>query len=88
MLPKHLYHHTPRSNQLMLKEAGFVEIEVSPFSVAGQFGAMVNNKRRARNQRMIPRQIFEVCAPAYRVFGLITGRGDFMSAWAKAPAAS
>lgn len=86
MLPKHLYHHTPRSTLLMLRKAGFVDIRVAPFSVASQFGAMVNNCRRHRSKPMIPAKLFLALAPLYRLFGLVTGRGDFMSAWAKAPA--
>ena len=87
MLPMHLFHHTPRSTRLMLQQAGFTDIVTQPFSVAGQFAAMVNNSRRDRGKPMIPPRVFLALAPLYRLFGLATGRGDFMSAWAKAPAA-
>ena len=84
MLPQHLFHHTPKSTALMLKAAGFEHIHVKPMSVARQFGAMYNNSRRARGKKMLSPRVFDALAPAYRLFCIVTRRGDFMSAWATA----
>ena len=45
-LPKHLYHHTPRSTSLMLRSAGFAPREVKPYAVIAQLSAMLDNRRR------------------------------------------
>jgi SAM-dependent methyltransferase len=85
VLPMHLYHHTPESTRLMLLKAGLIPMEVKPFAVPLHFGAMVNNARKAQGKSLIPSMVFQVLGPLYRLFGIATGRGDCISAWAKAP---
>jgi 2-polyprenyl-3-methyl-5-hydroxy-6-metoxy-1,4-benzoquinol methylase len=85
VLPMHLYHHTPKSTRLMLLKAGLIPMEVKAFSVPPHLGAMMNNARKAKGKGMIPTRVFDLLGPAYRLFGIATGRGDCISAWARAP---
>ena len=83
-LPRHLYHHTPRSTASMLRTAGFAPREVKPYAVIAQLSAMLEHRRRARGRAALP-QAFAVLAPAYRLLCLATRRGDFISACAVKP---
>jgi hypothetical protein len=43
----------------------------------------VNKMLEDRNRRTIPFTLFEILSPLYKVFGALTGKGDFMTVWAK-----
>jgi 2-polyprenyl-3-methyl-5-hydroxy-6-metoxy-1,4-benzoquinol methylase len=82
-LPKHIYHHTQSSVRLMIEAAGLIPISIQAYSVAGQLGGTVNSILLEKRRKTIPLSLFELLAPMYRVFGKVTGKGDFITAWAK-----
>jgi 2-polyprenyl-3-methyl-5-hydroxy-6-metoxy-1,4-benzoquinol methylase len=82
-LPKHLYHHTQMSARLMINTAGFVLSKSTAYSVASQFGETVNGLLVKQNRRIIPPKLISLLAPVYRALGRITGKGDFITLWAK-----
>ncbi|HMF56938.1 MAG TPA: class I SAM-dependent methyltransferase [Pyrinomonadaceae bacterium] len=82
-VPKHLYHHTQLSTRLMLEAAGFIPLKIHAYSVASQLGGTVNKMLEERNSRRIPLLVFEMASPVYKLFGALTGKGDFMTVWAK-----
>jgi SAM-dependent methyltransferase len=82
-LPKHLFHHTQSSVRLLLENSGFEVLKIQAYSVASQLGGTINEALGARNTPPIPPALFEMLAPAYKLFGGLTKKGDFMSVWAR-----
>jgi SAM-dependent methyltransferase len=83
--PVHLYHHTPRSARLLLEKADFEILGVRAFSVVEQLAGTLNNVIAAQKKRVpsLGPRLSRAIAPAYRLVGAATGKGDFMTVWAK-----
>jgi len=82
-IPRHLYHHTPKSAVLMLKAAGLDVLKVKPYSVMAVLGATVNNMLLDRGKKRISPSFFSAFAPLYKLLGAITGMGDNITIWAR-----
>jgi len=78
-VPKHLFHHTAQSARAMLESAGFTPLRITAYSVSSQLAGTVNNLLGKRNQKAIPTLLFEMVSPLYRVFGRVSGKGDFLT---------
>lgn len=77
-LPKHLFHHTPQSAQAMLAAAGFTLFRITAYSVSSQLAGTVNKRLGNRHPKAIS-FLFEMISPVYRLFGRVTGKGDFLT---------
>ena len=77
-VPKHLFHHTPKSARAMLEAAGFTLLGITAYSVSSQLAGTVNNLLGNRYPKAIP-LFFQMISPAYRLFGSLTGKGDFLT---------
>lgn len=82
-IPNHLYLHTPKSVSLMLVSTGFNVIKTKVYSVMAQLSGTINNKLCARGWKAIPTSCFVPLAPFYKLFGVLTGKGDFMTILAR-----
>ncbi|MCU1265058.1 MAG: putative SAM-dependent methyltransferase [Acidobacteria bacterium] len=82
-LPKHLFHHTQASARLLLENTGFEILKIQAYSVASQLAGTINETLAARQTRPIPPVLFEMLAPAYKLFSDVTKKGDFMTVWVK-----
>lgn len=83
--PVHLFHHTVKSADVILRKAGFEAVKMKPYSVPAQLAGTINNVAVARGVHL-PAAVgwlFRLMAPAYRAVGALTGKGDFMTVWAK-----
>lgn len=78
-LPKHLYHHTQDSVRRLLENSGFEVLKIHAYSVASQLAGTINGTLRERNARPISPVLFEMLGPAYKLFGSLTRKGDFMT---------
>jgi SAM-dependent methyltransferase len=83
--PVHLYHYTPKSTKLVLQKADFTLLGSKPFSVTEQLIGTINNCLTARkiNDFSLIGRTLRLLAPVYRMLGVITGTGDFMTVVAK-----
>jgi SAM-dependent methyltransferase len=83
--PVHLFHHTPESVQILFDQHSFTLKAVRPFSVTDQLFGTLDNVRTAKGKTTssVLRRASRVIAPAYRAFGRMTKRGDFMTVWAQ-----
>ncbi len=78
-VPKHLFHHTPQSAKAMLEAVGFTRLRITAYSVSSQLAGTVNNFLGNRYRKVIPTLLFEMASPIYRLFGSMTGKGDFLT---------
>ena len=81
--PRHIYHHTRHSISRILKAAGFDILKVKSYSVATIFAATVNNILFERYRKRIPAFFFIPLAWLYRLIGIVTGKGDNITIWAR-----
>jgi len=84
-IPRHLFHHTPKSAELILKAAGLSVLRIKPYGVAAVFGETLNGLLRERGKMMVPSFLFPILSPGYALFSKITNRGDAMTIMAKRP---
>jgi 2-polyprenyl-3-methyl-5-hydroxy-6-metoxy-1,4-benzoquinol methylase len=77
-VPKHLFHHTQQSAKAMLEAAGFTLFQITAYSVSSQLAGTVNKLLGNRHPKAIP-FLFEMVSPVYRLFGSVTGKGDFLT---------
>ena len=84
--PVHIFHYTPESARLMLGQAGFQSLGIKPYSVADQLAGTINNVIAARALKLptMGGRVCRIIAPLYRLLGRVSGRGDFMTIWARA----
>jgi hypothetical protein len=87
-LPRHLYHHTPRSLELMLHAGGFGEVCEKPYGDVAALAGTVNGLLSVRHHPPIPLALFRLLAPAYSLACELTGMGDLVTVMARAPARS
>ena len=85
--PVHLLHHTPDSVSNMFRRLGFVIKGLKPYSVTSQLVGTINNVLTSRGKRLPSSgaTLLRLLSPAYRGFGRLTARGDFMTVWATKP---
>lgn len=82
-IPRHVYHHTARSAQLMLRAAGFRRLETSVYGDAASLGATLNGVRAEAGKRPLPRALFMAANPAYRLLCAATGQGELLTILAR-----
>ncbi len=78
-IPRHLFHHTPKSAELILKMAGLSVLKIKPYGVAAVFGATLNGLLRERGRITVPSFLFPILSPPYALFSSMTNRGDAMT---------
>jgi hypothetical protein len=66
----------------MLASAGFAKVKVRVNAVASSLAGTVNARRAEENRRAIPALAFAAAAPIYHLFGLLSGKGDMLTACA------
>jgi 2-polyprenyl-3-methyl-5-hydroxy-6-metoxy-1,4-benzoquinol methylase len=81
-VPRHLYHHTPKSAELMVKASGLNVLKVKTYSVMLVFSATVNNMLTGGRKTRILSCLLAILAPLYKLVGLVTGYGDNITIWA------
>jgi SAM-dependent methyltransferase len=82
-LPRHLFHHTPKSLRLLLASAGFSRVDLKVNPVASNLAATVNSLLKERQAPSVPNWAFAAAAPLYRVLGQLSGKGDMLTACAR-----
>lgn len=78
-IPRHVYHHTARSAQAMLRTAGFRTVECKVYGDAASLAATVNGARVEAGKRSLPRALFVGANPLYRGFCAATGKGELLT---------
>ena len=78
-IPRHVYHHTARSAQLMLRAAGFRQLETCVYGDAASLGATVNGVRGDAGKSPLPRALFMAANPAYRSLCAAAGQGELLT---------
>jgi hypothetical protein len=81
-IPRHLFHHTPRSLRLLLAAAGFTDVYTRVNAVASNLAVTVNALLKERFASTIPSWIFTATAPLYHMLGQLSGKGDMITACA------
>ncbi len=81
-LPRHLYHHTPRSASLLLESVGFEIVRMKPYAVPVHVPICVNAvlSDRGLGGIKIPSFFFLPFAPVHKLVCALTGKGEFLTA--------
>jgi SAM-dependent methyltransferase len=82
-IPRHLFHYTPKSAELILNAAGLSVLKIKPYGVAAVLGVTLNGLLRERGKLTVPAFFFPILSPPYALFSKITNRGDAMTILAK-----
>jgi 2-polyprenyl-3-methyl-5-hydroxy-6-metoxy-1,4-benzoquinol methylase len=85
-LPRHLYHHTPRSATALIERSGLRVVDIRPYSVARVLAKTINNLLLSKNRKALTPYLFDVMAPMYRLLAGMTHKGEHMSVCAVKPA--
>jgi SAM-dependent methyltransferase len=78
-LPRHLYHHTQRSLEAMLRVAGFTRIRDKSYADVAALAGTVNGLLLERSQHTIPNAVWRSLAPAYKLACELSGKGDLVT---------